>query len=138
MSNRGHYEEQGTELDSLRDAVETGARRERELGASLVEAHDRLLCAEDELMELRRQLTALGQDNDVLRAEADSLRGEVARRDQRLLEETVWRERLQAVAAVRLYYRLRNLPGMGGLRRRRAKTYEDALASAPGSSGNLP
>lgn len=89
-------------------------------------------------MELRRELTARSQDNEVLHVEADSLRAEVALRDQRLIEEVVRRQRLEALAAIRLFYRLRDLPGMGGLRSRRAKAYEDALASAPGSSRNRP
>jgi hypothetical protein len=99
--------------------------RESELRAALVDAHRRRLESED---RLTGRLDAVAVD-------AQALRDQLARAEERALAERVRRERLERLLPMWVLKRSAELPLLRTLRARRARAFERALGRARGEGG---
>lgn len=105
--------------------LKAALERESQLRAALVEAHRRRLETEDRLA---------GRVDAAL-VEAEALRDQLARTEERALAEHVRRERLEQSFPVRVLKALIGLPVLRAVRAQRTRNFERALARARGKGG---
>lgn len=116
-------------------ALHAASARERD-------ARDRLIQARDELNDRVERFAALEEElwsrfeehelrsreeDDHLRQEADSLREEADRLREEAVRLRVRLDGIQASAPMRLYARVKHLPGLRRVTERRTRRYEAAL-----------
>lgn len=99
--------------------------RESELRAALVEAHRQRLESEDRLAGRL----------DAALVDAEALREQLTRAQERALAERVRRERLEQTLPLRVLKQLVGLPLLRTVRARRTRDFERALVRARGEGG---
>jgi predicted nucleic acid-binding Zn-ribbon protein len=112
--------EQGADRGS-EEALAALAEREAQIRRALIDAHDQLLRRDEEIEDLRAEVTT--RDGEVA-----ALREEVGRRSEERTQLQVRLDGILSSPPMRAYALLTRLPGFAAVRRRRQARFESALA----------